>query len=107
MPESIATPCSVKASGRDLRRLPQPLEITNCDFKFADSSVVLWDMKSLGKRSVFRFAEISILVPNSHQGQLQQPYTLPSPLLSAHPRHTCSKCCNISYYIGRRRSCAR
>ena len=45
-PESIATPCSVKANGRDRRHPPQPLEITICDFKFALSSAVNRNMKS-------------------------------------------------------------
>jgi len=32
----MATPCSVKAYGFDLR-IPPQLEVTNCDFKFSNS----------------------------------------------------------------------
>ncbi len=31
------------------------LEVTNCDFKFSNSLLVSWNIKSVGKRSVFRF----------------------------------------------------
>jgi len=39
----MATPCSVKAYGRD-RRPPQ-LEVTDCDLKLANSSRVSWNMR--------------------------------------------------------------
>ena len=45
--ESMATPCSVKAYGA-ARRDPPQLEITICDFKVANSSIVSWNMKSAG-----------------------------------------------------------
>ncbi len=31
------------------------LEVTNCDFKFSNSLLVSWNIKSVGKRSIFRF----------------------------------------------------
>jgi hypothetical protein len=37
--ESIATPCSVKAYGSFL--IPPQLEVTNCDFKIANSLVLI------------------------------------------------------------------
>lgn len=54
-PESIATPCSVKAYG-SVRRPPRPpFEITFRDLKASSSSASSWNMKSEGKRAAFRF----------------------------------------------------
>jgi hypothetical protein len=54
--DNMATPCSVKAYGA-IRRPPRPagFEITDCDFKSANSSAVSWNMKSPGNRSMLRF----------------------------------------------------
>jgi len=35
-------------------RVPPQLEVTICDFKIANSVLLSWNMKSLGKRSRFR-----------------------------------------------------
>jgi hypothetical protein len=51
--ESMATPCSVNAYGRVLR--PPQIDVTICDFKLANSSLVSWNMKSSGNLSTLRF----------------------------------------------------
>lgn len=51
MPDSMATPCSVKAKGIFL--IPPQLDVTICDFKFSNSALFSWNMKSSGNRLVF------------------------------------------------------
>lgn len=51
--ESIATPCSVNTRG-SFRLPPCELEVTNCDFKFAASSRVSLNAKSVGNREALR-----------------------------------------------------
>jgi len=55
-PESIATPCSVKAYGA-YRLPPRPFEITICDLKDSASTGLRRNMKSPGHRSGFRFTD--------------------------------------------------
>ena len=55
-PESIATPCSVKAYGA-YRLPPRPFEITICDLKDSASAGLRRNLKSPGNRSGFRFTD--------------------------------------------------
>jgi len=55
--ESIATPCSVKTIGRYLT--PPQLEVTNCDLKLANSSLVNSNIKSSGNLSMFLLPVVS------------------------------------------------
>ena len=50
--ESINIPCSVKAFGSFLR--PPQLEVAYCDFKSRNSSSLSLNIKSDGKRMIFR-----------------------------------------------------
>jgi hypothetical protein len=51
---AMSAPCSVNTVGR-LRVPPHlPLDVADCDIKWADSRAVSWNMKSAGKRSAFR-----------------------------------------------------
>src|SRR5258708_16844942 len=50
--ESMATPSSAKAAGTFQR--PPQLEVTNCDFKFAVSSLARCNTKSAGNRAELR-----------------------------------------------------
>ena len=52
--ESMATPCSVKAMGGWRSPWRSDLEITFCDLQFSSSSLLRTNMKSSGKRSLFR-----------------------------------------------------
>src|ERR1051326_8159451 len=52
--ESIATPCSVNARGGYRRPPCAKLEVAICDLKFSASSLVSRNMKSSGKRFLFR-----------------------------------------------------
>ena len=52
-PASIEMPCSVKAWGNALLSPPQ-LEVPFRHFKFSTSSLVNWNIKSSGKRSMLR-----------------------------------------------------
>ena len=51
--ESIATPCSVNAKGKNL--LPPRFDITKCDIKFSHSTIENSNIKSEGNRPVFLF----------------------------------------------------
>ena len=50
--DNIATPCSVKAIG--IYRRPPQLEVTICDLKFSNSFLLSSNIKSVGKRPIFR-----------------------------------------------------
>ena len=50
--DNIATPCSVKTLGS--LRVPPQLDVPKWNFKFENSSLVSWNIKSEGKRSLFR-----------------------------------------------------
>jgi len=62
--DSIAMPCSVKTYGFFLRPILIPeLEVTICDFQFSVSFLSSGNIKSIGKRSRFRWtAWLSALV---------------------------------------------
>src|SRR6185503_12680124 len=49
--DNINTPCSVKAEGSFL--LPPQLDVAFCDFKFSNSSLVNWNIKSAGNLAIF------------------------------------------------------
>jgi len=64
IPDSIATPCSVKAMGKYLE--PPQLEVPNWDLKLLYSSFVNSNIKSSGKRSICRLTFLfKILVSTS------------------------------------------
>ena len=55
--DNIAIPCSIKTYGKYLR---PPLfvsffEVTNCDLKDSNSSLLSWNLKLSGKRAIFLF----------------------------------------------------
>ena len=52
--DNIATPCSVKTNGGFLKPIFSLLDITICDFHSCISSLVIWNIKSSGKRFSLR-----------------------------------------------------
>ena len=63
----MATPCSVKAKGRRLSPIRSRLDITICDLHLVNSSGLSWNMKSGGKRRMFRrTAWLRTLVPTPY-----------------------------------------
>lgn len=54
-PLNIPIPCCVKAYGKARRSPPRVFEVPNWRFKLLYSSLVSWNMKSSGNRSMLRF----------------------------------------------------